>query len=94
MHEHEKAYQQNPAQRFYQKHKNPKIKKTKNKNLGLKCMKCMKTKKKKRLRAHTKGLKLGLGRNLEGMKDFSEKERFGSREKREREREREIKIFE
>ena len=31
MHEHEKAYQQNPAQRFYQKHKNPKIKKTKNK---------------------------------------------------------------
>ena len=52
----------------------------------------MKNEKKKRLRAHTKGLKLGLGRNLEGMKDFSEKERFGSREKRERERERDQNI--
>ena len=75
---------------FIKNIKTPKLKKqkTKNKNLGLKCMKCMKNEKKKRLRAHTKGLKLGLGRNLEGMKDFSEKERFGSREKRERERER------
>ena len=76
---------------FIKNIKTPKLKKhkTKNKNLGLKCMKCMKNEKKKRLRAHTKGLKLGLGQNLEGMKDFSEKERFGSREKRERERERE-----
>ena len=43
----------------------------------------MKNEKKKRLRAHTKGLKLDLDRNFEGMKDFSEKERFGSKEKRE-----------
>ena len=32
----------------------------------------------------TKGLRLGLGRNLEWEKDFGEKTRFGSREKRER----------
>ena len=32
----------------------------------------------------TKGLRLGLGQNLEWEKDFGEKTRFGSREKRER----------
>ena len=39
-----------------------------------------------RYRTLTKGLRLGLGRNLEWEKDFGEKIRFGSREKRERSR--------
>ena len=33
-------------------------------------------------RAHTKILKLGTGRNLDGKKDLREKKEFGSREKR------------
>ena len=39
-----------------------------------------------RYRTLTKGLRLGLGRNLEWEKDFGKKIRSGSREKRERSR--------
>ena len=34
-----------------------------------------------RLRTLTKGMRLGLGRNLQGRKDFGEKKGFGSRYK-------------
>ena len=48
---------------------------------------CMKKKEKeKRFRTLTKGLKLGLGKNLEGRKVFGEKKMFRSRKKRERSR--------
>ena len=44
----------------------------------------MNKEKERRFRAHTKVLKLGIGQNLDGKKDFSEKNVFGSREKRKR----------
>ena len=44
----------------------------------------MNKEKERRFKAHTKGLKLGIGRNLDVKKDFSEKKVFGSREKRKR----------
>ena len=43
----------------------------------------MKNEKKKRKRTLTKKFELGKGRKLEEVKDFGEKERFRSREKRE-----------
>ena len=48
-------------------------------------MKCMKKRRKGRFRTLTKGLRLGLGRNLEWEKVFGENNVFRSREKRERE---------
>ena len=44
-------------------------------------MKCMKKGEKERFRTLTKGIRLGLGQNLEGRKDFGEKKVFGLREK-------------
>ena len=38
---------------------------------------------KRRYRSHTNRLEFGMGRNLEGKRDFCEKKRFGLREKRE-----------
>ena len=52
--------------------------------------KCMKKEKGKRFRTLIKGLRLGLGQNLEYGKVFGERKWFGSRGKRKREREREI----
>ena len=49
-------------------------------------MKCMKKRRKGRFRTLTKGLRLGLGRNLEWEKVFGENNVFRSREKRERDR--------
>ena len=46
-------------------------------------MKCMNEEEKMRFRKLTKEWMLGQGRNLEGKKDFCEKIRVGSREKRE-----------
>ena len=45
-------------------------------------MKCMNKEKKRGIRAHTKGLKLGMGWNLGGKEDFLKEKLFGSREKR------------
>ena len=49
-------------------------------------MKYMKKRRKGRFRTLTKGLRLGLGRNLEWEKVFGENNVFRSREKRERSR--------
>ena len=46
-------------------------------------MKCIKKERGKRFRTLTKGLRLGLGRNLEWEKVFGEKKWFGPRKKRE-----------
>ena len=58
----------------------------KTKTYVTKCMKCMKKRRKGRFRTLTKGLRLGLGRNLEWEKVFGENNVFRSREKRERDR--------
>ena len=44
----------------------------------------MRKERKKRFRSHTNKLKLGIGRNLEGNKDFCEKKRGLDRERREK----------
>ena len=52
-------------------------------------MNAWKDSKKKGLRRFTKWFELGLGRKLDGLKDFSEGEMFGMREERNLLRERE-----
>jgi len=49
-------------------------------------MKCMKKGKKKRFRALTKRFRQGIGRKLDGRRDFGENKVFGLREKWERSR--------
>ena len=41
----------------------------------------MRKEKRKSFRSHTNRLELGMGQNLEGLKDFNEKKRFGLRDK-------------
>ena len=74
------TYQQNPTQKFSQKHKHPNIFHEIWK-LRSKCMKGVTDEENKRLRPLTKGFKLGRGWNLEGKKVFGG---FGLREKKER----------
>ena len=84
MHDHMITIRSKPNPKFSQNHKNPKFPM---KNLKSRS-KCMNDEEKMSFRTHTNELKLGFGQKLEGMKDFGEKVRFGSRE------EREIKLFE
>ena len=83
MHDHMITIRSKPNPKFFTKLQKPNLPKQKLKPRST-CMKCMKDEEKKIFRTHTNELKLGFGQNLEGMKDFGEKMRFGSREKRER----------
>ena len=75
MHEHVRLFEQNPTQKSWQKHKNPKN----FQKLKPRSKKCMQKGEIERLRILTKGMRLGLGRHLQGRKDFGEKKGFGSR---------------